>query len=110
MFFGASQLAYIGPGAPELIVVALVLLLLFGAKDAPRIFRKMNHALGRLRNTAESFKHEIMYGDLKEDEQHRVGDELESDEALAEFHEDEALSEVDKARSETDEGDDAQSV
>ncbi|NLX24545.1 MAG: twin-arginine translocase TatA/TatE family subunit [Lentisphaerae bacterium] len=103
MLFGVSQLAYIGPGAPELIVVALVLLMLFGSKDAPRIFRKMNQTLGRLRNTAESFKHEILYGDLKDDEPHRIGAELESDDAPAAFHEDEAVSDA-------DEGDDAKSA
>ncbi|MBN2704188.1 MAG: twin-arginine translocase TatA/TatE family subunit [Pontiellaceae bacterium] len=103
MYSGLSELAYIGPGAPELIVVALVLLMLFGAKDAPRIFRKMNETLGRLRNTAESFKHEILYGDLKDEEPCRIGEELESEGAPAEFHADEAVSDA-------DEGDDAKSA
>lgn len=96
MHFGALQLAYIGPGAPEFIVVALVLLMLFGAKDAPRIFRKMNETLGRLRNSADSFKHEILYGDLKDEETHRIGDELKSDDAPAEFLEDEAMNDADE--------------
>ncbi|MBN2684908.1 MAG: twin-arginine translocase TatA/TatE family subunit [Pontiellaceae bacterium] len=103
MFLEAIQLAYIGPGAPEFIVVALVLLMLFGAKDAPRIFRKMNETLGRLRNSAESFKHEILYGDLKDEEPHRIGEELESDDAPAEFLEEETVSDA-------DEGDDAKSA
>ena len=58
------QMAFIGPGGPEFLVVMLVLLLLFGAKDAPRMFRKFNEILNSVRNTADSFKREIMYGDL----------------------------------------------
>lgn len=59
-----SYIAFIGPGGPEFLVVMLVLLLMFGAKDAPRIFRKLNEMINQLRNTADSFKREIMYGDL----------------------------------------------
>ena len=58
------QIAFIGPGGPELLVVMLVLLLMFGAKDAPKIFRKINEMLNSVRNTADGFKREIMYGDL----------------------------------------------
>jgi sec-independent protein translocase protein TatA len=64
MLESLSQLAFIGPGGPEFIVIMLVLLLMFGAKDAPRIFRKLNEMLNQVRNTADSFKREIMYGDL----------------------------------------------
>jgi Sec-independent protein translocase protein TatA len=45
----------------------LALLLLFGAKDAPRIFRKLNDLLNQFRSTAESFKREVMYSDLGTD-------------------------------------------
>jgi Sec-independent protein translocase protein TatA len=62
-----SQLAFIGPGGPELIVVMLVLIMVFGAKDAPKMFRKINEFLSTIRNTADSFKREIMYGDLNTD-------------------------------------------
>lgn len=58
------QIAFIGPGGPEILVVMLVLLLMFGAKDAPKIFRKINEMLNSIRNTADGFKREIMYGDL----------------------------------------------
>ncbi len=61
------QLAFIGPGGPELLVVMLVLLLLFGAKDAPRILRKLNEIISQIRNTADGFKREMMYGDLAND-------------------------------------------
>lgn len=59
-----SYIAFIGPGGPEFLVVMLVLLLMFGAKDAPRIFRRLNEMINQLRNTADSFKREVMYGDL----------------------------------------------
>ena len=59
-----THLAFIGPGGPEILVVMLVLLLMFGAKDAPRIFRKLNDMLNQFRSTAESFKREVMYSDL----------------------------------------------
>ena len=58
------QLAYLGPGGPEFMLVMLVLLLLFGAKEAPRILRKFNDIINQIRNTAEGFKREVMYGDL----------------------------------------------
>ena len=58
------HLAFIGPGGPEFLVVMLVLLLMFGAKDAPRIFRKLNEIINQIRNTADGFKREVMYGDL----------------------------------------------
>lgn len=68
------QLAFLGPGGGEMFVVMLVLLMLFGSKDAPRIFRKLNEMMGHVRRTAEQFKHEVMYGDLKtspeKDEEH----------------------------------------
>lgn len=61
----ASILAFIGPGGPELIVIMLVLLLMFGSKDAPRIFRKINEFINQLRTTADGFKREIMYSDIE---------------------------------------------
>ena len=64
MINGVLQFAFIGPGGPEFFVVVLVLLMLFGAKDAPRILRQLSHLLSRLRNTAEGFRQEIMYGDV----------------------------------------------
>jgi Sec-independent protein translocase protein TatA len=67
MFSSCSHLAFIGPGGPEFIVIMLVLLLMFGAKDAPKILRKLNEMLNSVRNTAEGFKREIMYGDLNTD-------------------------------------------
>jgi len=67
MLNGLPHLAFIGPGGPEILVVMLVLLLMFGAKDAPRIFRKLTDMLNQVRSTAESFKREVMYSDLDND-------------------------------------------
>ena len=67
MLNGLHHLAFIGPGGPEILVVMLVLLLMFGAKDAPRIFRKLTDILNQFRSTAESFKREVMYSDLDTD-------------------------------------------
>lgn len=61
---GFIYLAFIGPGGPEILVVMLALLVMFGAKDAPRIFRKINEVLNQIRSTAEHFRHEMMYSDL----------------------------------------------
>ncbi len=65
MFDSFSQLAFVGPGGLEFIVVMLVLLIMFGAKDAPRILRKLNEIINQIRNTADGFKREVMYSDLK---------------------------------------------
>jgi len=64
------HLSFIGPGGPEVLVVMLVLLLMFGAKDAPRILRKLNEIINQIRNTADGFKREVMYGDLADDSSH----------------------------------------
>ncbi len=64
MITGLFHLAFVGPGGPEILVVMLALLVMFGAKDAPRIFRKLNDILTQIRSTAENFKREVMYGDI----------------------------------------------
>jgi len=43
------------------------LLMMFGAKDAPRILRKLNEIINQIRNTADGFKREVMYGDLNKE-------------------------------------------
>ncbi len=57
-------LAYLGPGGPEILIIMLVLLVMFGSKDAPRILRKLNEIINQIRSTADGFKREVMYGDL----------------------------------------------
>ena len=67
MFDDILHLAFIGPGGPEFLLVMLVLLMMFGAKDAPRILRKLNEIINQIRNTADGFKREVMYSDLNSD-------------------------------------------
>jgi len=62
-----SMLSFIGPGGPEFLLIVLALIMLFGAKDAPRILRKLNEWSFKLRNVADGFKRELMYGDLNPD-------------------------------------------
>lgn len=75
MLNGCFQLAFIGPGGPEIMVIMLVLIMVFGAKDAPKILRKINEMLNSVRNTADSFKREIMYGDLNSDSSSALDEE-----------------------------------
>lgn len=59
-----SVTAFIAPGGGELILILLVLILLFGAKDAPRILRDIQNTLNKLQRTAADFRYKLMYGDL----------------------------------------------
>ncbi len=67
-FLGFSDvelpLSFISPGGGELIMIMLVLILLFGAKDAPRIFRSIQTFLDKMQRTAANFRYKMMYGDL----------------------------------------------
>lgn len=63
----ASAIAFISPGSGEFLLIMLALILLFGAKDAPRIFRSIHQALDKLQRAAASFRYKIMYGDLYSD-------------------------------------------
>lgn len=56
--------AFISPGGGELILILLVLILLFGAKDAPRILRNIQNVLNKLQRSAADFRYKLMYGDL----------------------------------------------
>lgn len=57
-------IAFIAPGGGELLVILLVLILLFGAKDAPRILRNIQNVLNKMQRTAADFRYKLMYGDL----------------------------------------------
>jgi Sec-independent protein translocase protein TatA len=57
-------IAFISPGGGELILIMLVLILLFGAKDAPRILRSIQTLLDKMQRMAADFRYKIMYGDL----------------------------------------------
>ena len=59
--------AFISPGGSEFLLIMLVLILLFGAKDAPKIFRSMHQLLDKMQRAAASFRYKMMYGDLHQD-------------------------------------------
>ena len=77
------NMAFVAPGGPEFLFILLVLLLLFGAKDAPRILRKLSDMLIQFRHTANTFKHDVMYSDMRAEADAR---QVESDE-ITEIHE-----------------------
>lgn len=59
-----NAIAFISPGGGELILILLVLILLFGANDAPRILRTLQSGLDKMQRAAADFRYKIMYGDL----------------------------------------------
>jgi Sec-independent protein translocase protein TatA len=59
--------AFISPGGGEFLLIMLALILLFGAKDAPRIFRSIHTTLDKVQRAAASFRYKIMYGDLHQE-------------------------------------------
>ena len=61
------QLAYLGPAGSEMFIVLLVMIVLFGSKDAPKMMRKIQDVLTKIRNSANQFKQEIMYSDLDDE-------------------------------------------
>ncbi len=65
---GASRfeipVAFISPGGGELIMIMLVLILLFGAKDAPKVFRSIQSFLDKFQRSAAAFRYKMMYGDI----------------------------------------------
>ena len=54
--------AFLGgsPGAGEILLVLLVVLLLFGAKHLPSIARSLGRTLDEFRRTARDLSHDIM--------------------------------------------------
>lgn len=64
LFMSYLFTAFIAPGGGELILILLVLILLFGAKDAPRILRDIQNVLNKLQRSAADFRYKLMYGDL----------------------------------------------
>ncbi len=44
-------------------MIMLALILLFGAKDAPRILREIQNVLNKLQRSAADFRYKLMYSD-----------------------------------------------
>lgn len=56
--------AFISPGSGELLVVMLAFILLFGAKDAPRMLRTIQAAFNKIQRASAEFRYNILRGDL----------------------------------------------
>ncbi len=59
-----ETLAFISPGGGEFILTMLVLIMLFGAKEAPKILRKIQSVFDEVRRIANGFRYDVMYSDL----------------------------------------------
>jgi TatA/E family protein of Tat protein translocase len=56
----ALHLAFIGPiGGPEMIMIFVVILLLFGAKKLPELARGVGKSMGEFKKAREEFEREI---------------------------------------------------
>lgn len=59
-----NLLALMGPiGGPELLVIFLVILLLFGAKKIPELARGIGKGMGEFKKAKEDFEDEIKLGE-----------------------------------------------
>ncbi len=55
-----SYLGFIGPlGGPEMIMIFVVILLLFGAKKLPELARGVGKSMGEFKKAREEFEREI---------------------------------------------------
>lgn len=62
-----TPLAFIGSlGAPEMIGLFLIALLLFGAKKLPELARGMGKSMGEFKRAREEFEHEITRAEEEE--------------------------------------------
>ena len=59
IFFGGA------PGGPEILLVLLVVLLLFGAKRLPEIARNLGKSMEEFKRAARDVTDEIMHADTK---------------------------------------------
>jgi sec-independent protein translocase protein TatA len=55
-----TSLAFLGPiGGPEMIMIFVVILLLFGAKKLPELARGIGKSMGEFKKAREDFEYEI---------------------------------------------------
>jgi TatA/E family protein of Tat protein translocase len=62
MISNPSIAAFMGLGGPEMAVIIVLLLLLFGAKKLPELARGIGRSLGEFRKAREDFEQEITKG------------------------------------------------
>ena len=59
------SIGFTAPGFAEGVFILVVILLLFGVKDAPRMARKVADFFQQLRFMANEFRNEFMYSDMR---------------------------------------------
>jgi sec-independent protein translocase protein TatA len=61
-----TTLALVGPiGGPEMIIIFLVILLLFGAKKLPELARGVGKSMGEFKKAREDFEREITRAEVE---------------------------------------------
>ncbi len=69
--------AFLGPiGGPEMIMIFVVVLLLFGAKKLPELARGVGKSMGEFKRAREEFEHEITRSEEEVRREDRVKDPL----------------------------------
>ena len=68
--------AFLGPiGGPEMFLIFMVLLLLFGAKKLPQLARGIGKSVGEFRKAREEFEDEIRKGGEELDNEVKKSDD-----------------------------------
>jgi TatA/E family protein of Tat protein translocase len=61
-----NLLAFMGPiGGPEMMVIFIIVLLLFGAKKIPELARGLGKSLGEFKRARDEFEDEIRTAELE---------------------------------------------
>ncbi len=61
-----TTLAFLGPiGTPEMILIFVVVLLLFGAKKLPELARGVGKSMGEFKKAREDFEREITRSEVE---------------------------------------------
>ncbi|ELZ59720.1 MULTISPECIES: Sec-independent protein translocase protein TatAo [unclassified Haloferax] len=71
------------PGGPELLIVLLIVVLLFGANKLPQLARSSGQAMGEFRRGREEIEEELKKGAEEGDDEDEKEDEAEADDADA---------------------------
>jgi sec-independent protein translocase protein TatA len=71
-----TMIAFLGPiGGPEMFLIFMVLLLLFGAKKLPQLARGIGKSVGEFRKAREEFEDEIRKGGEELDKEVKKSDD-----------------------------------
>lgn len=62
-----SQFAFLDLGAPELIIILAIILVLFGGKNLPKLTKNLSESVRELRKGFSDDVHESKPNDKKED-------------------------------------------